>query len=167
MHVLQGRSSRWRSRPTAPADDPGPSATVLRSRPWSTASVESPNSIPQTAALPCTQPLLAVTGEPHPGASMRRPSPRHLRGVGQHPRHVAPKRMRHPLLLVFGFVAASLLVAAGLYLPQAQALRQGQAVWSVKCGFSHDAPDDPIVHPGQPGASHLHSFIGNTTTDAA
>src|SRR5919198_781505 len=31
----------------------------------------------------------------------------------------------------------------------------------------HDARDDPIVHPGQPGASHLHSFIGNTATDAA
>ena len=98
---------------------------------------------------------------------MRRPSPRHLRGVAQHPRHVARERMRHPLLLVSALVAASLLVAAGLALPQAQALLQGQAVWSVKCGFSHDAPDDPIVHPGQPGASHLHSFIGNTTTDAA
>jgi hypothetical protein len=26
--------------------------------------------------------------------------------------------------------------------------------------------DDPIVKPGRPGASHLHTFWGNTTTDA-
>lgn len=36
----------------------------------------------------------------------------------------------------------------------------------VECGFSHQAPDDPIVHPGHSGRSHLHVFFGNTTTDA-
>jgi hypothetical protein len=35
-----------------------------------------------------------------------------------------------------------------------------------QCGFSHRAPDDPIVAPGQPGASHDHSFVGATTTSA-
>jgi hypothetical protein len=34
------------------------------------------------------------------------------------------------------------------------------------CRFSHSASDDPIVFPGKPGASHHHSFVGNTTTDA-
>jgi hypothetical protein len=34
------------------------------------------------------------------------------------------------------------------------------------CRFSHQAPDDPIVFPGKPGASHDHSFVGNNTTDA-
>jgi Domain of unknown function (DUF1996) len=34
----------------------------------------------------------------------------------------------------------------------------------VECGFSHAAADDPIVHPGHTGASHLHTFFGNTTT---
>jgi hypothetical protein len=34
------------------------------------------------------------------------------------------------------------------------------------CAFSHMAMDDPIVSPGQPGASHDHSFVGNTTTNA-
>jgi hypothetical protein len=28
------------------------------------------------------------------------------------------------------------------------------------------AMDDPIVYPGQPGASHDHSFVGNVSTDA-
>jgi hypothetical protein len=36
----------------------------------------------------------------------------------------------------------------------------------VECGFSHAAPDDPIVHPGHAGRSHLHVFFGNTMTGA-
>jgi hypothetical protein len=34
------------------------------------------------------------------------------------------------------------------------------------CGYSHRAPDDPIVYPGKPGASHSHDFMGNNTTNA-
>ena len=34
------------------------------------------------------------------------------------------------------------------------------------CAFSHSLPDDPIVHPGVPGASHQHDFFANTTTSA-
>ncbi len=32
------------------------------------------------------------------------------------------------------------------------------------CDFSHMAFDDPLVFPGQPGRSHLHTFFGNTGT---
>lgn len=34
------------------------------------------------------------------------------------------------------------------------------------CTPSHNAYDDPIVYPGQPGKSHLHTFFGNTNADA-
>src|SRR5262249_55968141 len=34
------------------------------------------------------------------------------------------------------------------------------------CKYVHSAPDDPIVHPGVPGASHMHDFAGNVTTSA-
>jgi hypothetical protein len=34
------------------------------------------------------------------------------------------------------------------------------------CRYSHMAMDDPIVFPGKPGASHMHTFVGNTTTNA-
>ena len=34
------------------------------------------------------------------------------------------------------------------------------------CRYSHQAPDDPIVFPGTPGASHQHTFVGNRTTNA-
>jgi len=36
----------------------------------------------------------------------------------------------------------------------------------VECDLSHTAPDDPIVLPGNPGASHLHEFFGSHDTDA-
>jgi len=37
----------------------------------------------------------------------------------------------------------------------------------IPCAYSHMAFDDPIVYPGRPGAAHLHTFFGNTGTNAA
>jgi hypothetical protein len=37
--------------------------------------------------------------------------------------------------------------------------------WQMLCGLSHQAKVDPIVFPNQAGASHLHSFYGNVTTN--
>ncbi len=34
------------------------------------------------------------------------------------------------------------------------------------CRYTHSANDDPIVHPGKPGAAHGHDFFGNPSTDA-
>lgn len=44
--------------------------------------------------------------------------------------------------------------------------------FDVVCLYSgvppvRDAPDDPIVYPGQPGASHQHVFSGNKTVNAS
>jgi hypothetical protein len=38
--------------------------------------------------------------------------------------------------------------------------------FNASCTVSHHGSDDPIVFPGLAGASHNHTFIGNTTTDA-
>lgn len=40
------------------------------------------------------------------------------------------------------------------------------AQWNVLCTADHYAMNDPIVFYGQPGASHMHTFYGNTSTDA-
>jgi len=40
------------------------------------------------------------------------------------------------------------------------------AQWNVLCTADHYAQNDPIVFPGQPGMSHMHTFYGNTSTDA-
>ncbi|MFD0313157.1 DUF1996 domain-containing protein [Streptomyces flavalbus] len=38
--------------------------------------------------------------------------------------------------------------------------------FQANCAVTHTAPDDPIVYPGQPGRSHDHTFMGNTSTNA-
>ncbi|WP_433720889.1 DUF1996 domain-containing protein [Actinoplanes sp. CA-051413] len=40
------------------------------------------------------------------------------------------------------------------------------AEFLADCPFSHRLPDDPIVFPNMPGASHMHSFFGSTVTNA-
>ena len=58
-------------------------------------------------------------------------------------------------------------VVAGAAAPTRHIGPQGNVGQFVTdCGYSHSAPDDPIVHPNRPGASHVHDFFGNTTTDA-
>ena len=37
----------------------------------------------------------------------------------------------------------------------------------IPCAYSHMSFDDPIVYPGRPGAAHLHTFFGNTGTNAS
>jgi len=43
----------------------------------------------------------------------------------------------------------------------------GSGAFRTTCKWSHMAFDDPLVYPNQPGASHLHTFFGNTLTNAA
>jgi len=38
--------------------------------------------------------------------------------------------------------------------------------WQMLCTVDHFGANDPIVFPGQPGVSHMHSFYGNITTNA-
>ncbi len=56
---------------------------------------------------------------------------------------------------------ALLLIVA---MPRAAPVRVAEFV--AGCPPSHRSPDDPIVAPGEPGASHQHEFFGNRSTDA-
>jgi hypothetical protein len=38
--------------------------------------------------------------------------------------------------------------------------------FQANCAPTRNLPDDPIVFPGQPGASHMHTFMGSTVTTA-
>ena len=38
--------------------------------------------------------------------------------------------------------------------------------FNAACTYSHSLKDDPIVFPGLPGASHMHTFLGNHSTNA-
>jgi len=60
-----------------------------------------------------------------------------------------------------------ILAHTGAAAPTAPSMRALQGVNFIgSCAFSHMSMDDPIVYPGQPGVSHDHSFVGNTTTNA-
>lgn len=76
--------------------------------------------------------------------------------------------MRKRSMLVAGLTALAVAVS-GTWLvigtsPDADAAAAG--LWKIDCGFSHSLPDDPIIFPGKPGASHLHDFFGNVGTKA-
>jgi hypothetical protein len=77
---------------------------------------------------------------------------------------------------LFFVAVAALITATALVGPAALAGKPAQTGvtradlrgvnFVENCRFSHRASDDPIVFPGQPGASHDHSFVANRTTDA-
>jgi hypothetical protein len=83
--------------------------------------------------------------------------------------------MRHkPLFLVACLIAVAAVVfaiATSVSTQPATAAGGASATgitgkFSSICFYSHSAPDDAIVYPGQPGKSHMHDFIANPSTDA-
>ncbi len=82
---------------------------------------------------------------------------------------------RRPLLLA----VLAAMVVTGAALPVLRSASGGAAEASTtpvpfaqyqemhaNCKVTRQAPDDPLVFPGMPGASHLHTFIGNTQPTA-
>jgi hypothetical protein len=65
--------------------------------------------------------------------------------------------------------AASLIstevITADMAVAAPSVVRRGGR-FAVVCPLSHRAANDPVIYPGQPGASHLHNFFGNRTTNA-
>ena len=61
-------------------------------------------------------------------------------------------------------------VAAARFLEPAEpapASHDPEGAFRFLCAPSHNAYDDPIIYPGQPGKSHLHTFFGNTKANAS
>ncbi|MCK2244685.1 MULTISPECIES: DUF1996 domain-containing protein [unclassified Crossiella] len=56
------------------------------------------------------------------------------------------------------------LLTGGAGAAQAEPVRVAEFV--ADCQLSHRLPDDPIVLPNLAGASHLHDFFGNSSTNA-
>lgn len=62
-------------------------------------------------------------------------------------------------------LAPTVMLAALFAIPAtSQATSPG---WVLQCALAKSLPDDPIVHPGMSGMSHLHDFFGNTSINAA
>ena len=78
------------------------------------------------------------------------------------------RRVVFPLSLVAAAMAAALAASslpAAPVTPAAPSADDGPR-YVIGCSFSHRSNDDPIAFPGQPGRSHNHTFVGNTTVDA-
>ena len=76
------------------------------------------------------------------------------------------RKQRRVLSIVTIIGAAVLLSVSGAWLVGGGAApTTGGGIFHTVCAYSHSLPDDPIVFPGKPGASHMHDFFGNTTTD--
>jgi hypothetical protein len=50
--------------------------------------------------------------------------------------------------------------------PRVTRAANSNAGWISSTCYSHSRPDDPLVYPNQPGASHQHDFVGGLDTDA-
>lgn len=88
----------------------------------------------------------------------------HLRGA---------RSSRRPLALAVAILLAGSVMACEPLTPSSSpsaAVRIGSVsapgVIKSVCSYSHSAADDPIVKPGQPGASHSHDFFGSPTVNA-
>ena len=66
-------------------------------------------------------------------------------------------------VVLAGAIAVAVPAVAG---PRSSAAPRPAGNFVSNCRYSHTAPDDPIVHPANPGGSHSHDFFGNTSTDA-
>ncbi|RKN06128.1 DUF1996 domain-containing protein [Streptomyces radicis] len=83
-----------------------------------------------------------------------------------------PRRALLAVLAIAALLASQLFVSStSTAAPEERAADVGPnavrvAEFVAECAFSHRLPDDPIVFPDMPGASHMHSFFGSTVTDA-
>ena len=116
-----------------------------------------------TAATDTPDPSAPTTASPE--AALPEPQP----PVIEQPATVVP-----PLMQSSVQIAAALLplgavgFAVDRVVPTLEApVPQASGSFRTTCDYSHMAYDDPIVYPGLPGASHLHTFFGNKGTSAA
>jgi hypothetical protein len=72
--------------------------------------------------------------------------------------------VKSPIVLMMSVVLVALGLGRGAV--SFAATTPGGGVFHTICGYSHSLRDDPIVKPGLPGASHMHDFGGNATTNA-
>lgn len=63
-------------------------------------------------------------------------------------------------------LALCIVVTTTVVRPNAVQAATATPGWIVTCNYSHSLKDDPIVFPNQPGAAHLHDFIGAESTNA-
>src|SRR4051794_6352799 len=108
-----------------------------------------PSPTPSATPTPIPKSTTEVTPAPSPSTSTEAPAP------------------TTPTATTTATGPASPPPASGMPKPSHVVFADHVAQFNVFCEADHFAADDPIVFPGQPGASHMHTFYGNTSTNAA
>jgi hypothetical protein len=106
-----------------------------------------------TGTAPNTLPILPVSTSPVSGGNAGQDTPTAI--VTLLPAVNVAKLVRPAVGTSALNVVATAEVAPG-----------GDGAFRTSCTVSHMAFNDPIVYPGQPGKSHLHTFFGNTGAGA-
>ncbi len=117
-----------------------PATTPARPAPATTTPARVPTP-------PTTTPAPPTTTKPTPPPAAKPASP-------------APAPLPNPP------ADASAYLVGGGAVPRSSA-KEPSGNFRFFCEPSHLAYDDPIVKPGQPGASHLHMFFGNTAANGS
>ncbi|WP_218133601.1 DUF1996 domain-containing protein [Lentzea fradiae] len=120
------------------------------------------------AASAVTANAMFFTPPKNPPAATSSTTPPASTPEQQHQQQAAPPATA-PAEGTSGATTAQDAPKAALNLPAqepipANAVRVAEFV--AECPFTHRLPDDPIVLPNLPGASHMHSFFGNVSTNA-
>jgi hypothetical protein len=138
-------TTRWRVTVVEPAAPAEPGGTHGTHDPTATATGGAP--APQTSSAPATVQGATVSA----GGTLQNRQP----GSGLAATLTIPEG--HP-----GYAEQRVKPISGAL------ARSGLDIgaFRVSCEYSHMGFDDPVVKPGQPGASHLHTFFGNTQTAA-
>jgi hypothetical protein len=83
-----------------------------------------------------------------------------------HSHRTAPAPTTHPTTTRTTTIRAVPPSSGTLPKPSGVVFADHAARFNVLCSSDHFAADDPIVHPGQPGKAHMHTFYGNKSTNA-
>jgi hypothetical protein len=109
----------------------------------------TPTPAPTATATPTPAPTATPMPSPTPSAT---PSTGYIKN-GFYNSFVGP---------VFDY--STMIVPSGITSPVPYGPQEGK--FRFTCVPDHEAYDDPIVFPGQPGKSHLHQFFGNRLANA-
>lgn len=120
-------------------------------------------AVPQTREVCFTvMPVAPSEAVPSDGATVEPPAPASST-PSSYPGHPDPGSGEAPGAP--GYVLANPQVTS-VVPSMADPPRAVHREFQANCSFTHRLPDDPIVRPGQPGASHDHTFLGNPSVNA-
>lgn len=111
-----------------------------------------------SVAAPAPPPIAAPATATAPAAA---PAP-----VASPAQALAPLISLMPLISVAKLVAKTVGSSTLNVSPTTEIAPDSDGAFRTTCATSHMGFDDPIVYPGQTGRSHLHTFFGNTGTNA-